>query len=186
MSTPESQPLCQIRSEILRAAKLCAPGLESLGVLTFAGDPADVAAVHRWRDTVFLPLLAPAIQDTLLAARQGCREIFRVDAALNKRLAGPLATTSRASGRAIATAIHAPSSETTLKKFLTAVEAGKTSGHAAVVFAARASIFHFPAQVVAGALVLLEMRAAPVDTAWAAVQSCLEALPPAASSLRAA
>jgi hypothetical protein len=186
MSASESQPLCQIRTEILRAAKLCSPGLESLGRLTFDSDPTEVSAVAHWRDAVFLPLLAPAIRDTATASRQGCRELVCVDKALDKRLAGPLAKTSRASGLAIANALQAPNSEPALKKFLAAVGAGTTPGHMVIVFSARASVFHFPVQVIAGALVVLEMRTATVDSAWGAVQSCLESLPPAEASLRAA
>lgn len=186
MSAPDGHPLCQTRAEIVRAAKLCAPGIESLGTLTCEGDPVDPAAVTAWRGAVFLPLLAPAIRDTTLAAKHGCREMVRVDTLLDKRLAGPLAKTSRASGRAIAAALQAPNSEPALKKYLAAVERGESPGHAAVVFAARASVFHFPERIVAGALVLLEMHAAPLDAAWAAVESCIASLPPAHASLRAA
>lgn len=186
MASPESQPLCQTRSEIVRAAKLCAPGIDSLGTLTFDGDPENAAAVARWRDAVFLPLLSPALHDATLASRLGFRELLSVDAALDTRIAGPLAKTSRSSGRLIAAALKAPNSESILKKFLAAVSEGKTPGHIAVVFAARASVFHFPARIVAGALVLLEMRSAPADAAWAAVEACLESLPPAESSLHAA
>ena len=186
MAAPEESPLCQTRTEILRAAKLCAPGLEALGPATFDGDPMKATDVSRWRDTVFLPLLAPAVTEATLAARQGCRELLRVDTSLDNRLAGPLAKASRASGRTIALSLNAPNSEATLKKFLAAVSEGKTPGHMAVVFAARAAVFHFPTRIVAGALVLLEMRAAPVETVWAAVESCLEVLPATQSSLRAA
>ena len=186
MATPTENPLCQTRTEILRAAKLCAPGLEALGPATFDGDPAKSTDVVRWRDTVFLPLLAPAVTEATLAARQGCRELLRVDTSLDNRLAGPLAKASRASGRTIALSLNAPNSEATLKKYLAAVSEAKTPGHMAVVFAARASVFHFPTRIVAGALVLLEMRAAPVDTVWTVVESCLEALPATQSSLRAA
>lgn len=186
MSASEGHPLCQTRAEIIRAAKLCAPGIESLGKLTFEGDPADSTAVDRWRDAVFIPLLAPAIREATLAAKQGCRELVRIDTSLDKRLAGPLAKTSRAAGKTIAAALQAPNSEPILKKFLAAVDRGESPGHAAVVFAARASVFHFPERIVAGALVLLEMRAAPLDASWAAVSSCIASIPPADASLRAA
>jgi hypothetical protein len=186
MSAPEGHPLCQTRAEIVRAAKLCAPGIESLGTLTFDGDPVNPNAVTAWREAVFLPLLAPAIREATIAAKHGCRELVLVDASLDMRLAGPLAKTSRTSGRSIAAALQAPNSEPVLKKFLAAVAGGESPGHAAVVFAARASVFHFPACIVAGALVLLEMRAAPIDASWAAVESCIASLPPADTSLRAA
>lgn len=186
MATSAENPLCQTRTEILRAAKLCAPGLEALGQGTFDGDPTKATDVLRWRDTVFLPLLAPAVNETTIAFKLGCRELVTVDASLDKRLAGPLSKASRASGRTVALSLNAPNSEATLKKFLAAVSAGSTPGHMAVVFAARASVFHFPTRIVAGALVLLEMRTAPVDAVWTAVESCLEALPATQSSLRAA
>lgn len=186
MAAPVNQPSCQTRTEIVRAAKLCAPGIDTVGNLTFNGHPENAADVTRWRDTVFLPLLGPLVTEATLAARQGCRELLRVDAALDKRLAGPLAKASRSAGHVIASALHAPSSEAILKKFLAAVTSGSTPGHMAVVLAARASIFHFPARTVAGALVLLEMRYAPVDTVWTAIEACLDSLPPAESSLRAA
>jgi hypothetical protein len=186
MHSSSGHPLCQIRTEILRAVKLCAPGLELLGRTTFDADPRDSNAVAHWRDAVFLPFLSSAIHEATTAANVGCRELLMIDASLDSRLAGPLAQASRASGRIVAAALRAPDSAPALKKFLAAVDDGTTPGHMAVIFAARAGVFHFPARVVAGAFVLLEMRSAPLDTAWATVQACLEALPPANSSLRAA
>jgi hypothetical protein len=70
-------------------------------------------------------------------------------------------------------------------KYLEAVKREESPGHFAVVFAARASVFHIPLPITRAALVFLEMRAAPIDSLWTIIENCLAGEKHAAS-LRAA
>ena len=47
----------------------------------------------------------------------------------------------------------------------------------AAVFAARASIFHFPKDIILAGLVFAEMRTARVEKLWSLIDDCLEAIP---------
>lgn len=163
----------ETRAKILRTAKLCAPCLDSMGLLTFHGEPAATAELQCWRDSVWIPRISPALEKTHAAGRIGSRELIEIDRQLD--LAGPLAKTHRAAGRLLATNFTAPASEPALLKYLEAVKHGEAPGHFAVVFAARASVFHIPLPMTRAALLFLEMRAAPIESLWAIIESCLAA-----------
>lgn len=171
------------RAEIFRVAKLCAPCLDAMGMLTFHGDPSSAADLKAWRDSVWTPWISPALETAHAACKLGSRELIAIDRQLD--LAGPLAKTHRAAGRLLATQFTAPASEPALLKFLEAVRRIETPGHFAVVFAARASVFHIPLPMTRAALVFLEMRSAPIDSLWPIIENCLAGEKPAAS-LRAA
>jgi hypothetical protein len=47
----------------------------------------------------------------------------------------------------------------------------------ATVFTARASIFHFPKDIVTAGLVFAEMRTARVDELWRVIEDCLSSIP---------
>ena len=99
------------------------------------------------------------------------------DAALDAKLAGPIAKSSRAAGRLIAASMHAPAGEQGLEKFLRAIDRGESPGHMATVFASRASIFHFPKDIILAGLVFAEMRTARVEELWPLIDDCLVAVP---------
>ena len=173
------------RAEIFRIAKLCAPCLDSVGLLTFHGNPVSETERQSWRDSVWIPRLSPAMETAHAACKLGSREIIQIDRQLDLDLSGPLAKTHRIAGRQLATQFTAPASEPALLKYLEAVKNGNSPGHFAVVFATRASVFHIPLPMARAALVFLEMRAAPIDSLWAIIDNCLAAEKPTAS-LRAA
>jgi len=181
-SAAEMQAL-ETRAEIFRVAKLCAPCLDSIGLLTFHGDPTATAELHSWRDSVWIPRISPALEKAHAACKIGSRELIEIDRQID--LAGPLAKTHRAAGRLLATNFTAPASEPALLKYLEAVKHGEAPGHFTVVFAARASVFHIPLPMTRAALLFLEMRAAPIESLWAIIEDCLAAEKPTAS-LRAA
>lgn len=175
-----------VREEISRAARLCAPCHQQFDLLTFRADPAVVESRRRWRDSVFLPLLVPAIRDSLEAARAGCRELAAIDRRLDPLLAAPLASASREAGRVLAFSLEAPASERVLGKHIAAVRSGGLPGHLAVLIGARAAAFHTSPGMAVAALAFLEMSGArPVDL-WEAVLDCVGPVASAASMPRAA
>ena len=176
----------EMRAEIFRVARLCAPCLDSMGPATFHGNPAAASELTNWRDSVWTPYLSPAVETALAVGKIGCRELIEVDQKLDLQLAGPLAKSSRTAGRQLATRFSAPANEPALLKFLAAVASGSSPGHLAVVFAARAAVFHIPLPTTRAALLFLEMRAAPIDSLWPILEACLTGAKPATTSLHAA
>jgi hypothetical protein len=175
------------RAEIFRAARMCAPCMDRLGVLTFQAPPLNESLRTRWCASVLRNHLLPAVFAAHLATGNfGFRELLDVDAGLDSGLAGPMAAPSRAAGRIVAMDLRPPAAERALKRYCEAVESGKSSGHIATVLSARAAVFHIPPRMALAALVFLEMRAAPVANFWACVEACLQQLPPDAHLLRAA
>jgi hypothetical protein len=186
MKPAGDQFLYEMRAEIFRVARLCAPCLDTLGPLTFHGDPRSAEERRRWRDTVWLPVISPAALSAHTAMREGAREIIAVDTLVSTRLVGPLSATSRTAGRQLATSFHAPAGETRLEKFIAAIKRGDSPAHFAVVYSARAAVFHIPAPVMLTSLVFLEMRAAPLGELWQSVADCLGENLPTNQGLRAA
>jgi hypothetical protein len=176
----------EMRAEIFRVARLCAPSLDSLGPLTFHGNPTAASELTNWRDSVWCPLISPAIDSAHASGKIGCRELIEVDQKLDLQLAGPLAKSSRTAGRQLATQFSAPANEPALLKFLAAVASGSSPGHLAILFAARAAVFHIPLSTTRAALLFLEMRASPIDSLWSILETCLVGIKPASASLNAA
>lgn len=176
-----------IRAEIFRAARMCAPCMDRLGVLTFQAPPLNESLRSRWCASVLMNHLMPAVSAAHLAAGNfGFRELLEVDARLDSGLAAPMAGQSRAAGRIVAMDFRPPAAERALRRYCEAVESGKSSGHIATVLSARAAVFHIPPRMALAALVFLEMRSAPVASFWPCVEACLQQLPPDAHLLRAA
>jgi len=176
-----------IRAEIFRAARMCAPCMDRLGVMTYRASPLNEALRARWCGSVLVNHLVPAISATHLATSNfGFRELLAVDTRLDSALAGPTARDSRTAGRLVASDFRPPAAERALKHYFAAVESGESSGHIATVLSARAAVFHIPPQMAVSALVFLEMRAAPVARFWACVEDCLRQIPPGTHLLRAA
>ena len=176
-----------VRSEIFRAARMCAPCMDRLGVLTYQASPLNESLRAQWCDAVLVNHLIPAIASAHVATSNfGFRELLAVDARLDAVLAGPTAKGSRVAGRLVAADFRPPAAERALKRYFAAVESGKSSGHIAAVLSARAAVFHIPPQMAVAALLFLEMRAAPVAMFWTCVEACLRQIPPGAHLLRAA
>jgi hypothetical protein len=177
MKPAGDQALLEMRAEIFRLVRLCAPDLATLRSITFDGQAASERQRRQWRDAVFVPVLVPAVGAAWLAGKQGFREMAAADASLDAKLAGPIAKSSRAAGRLIAASMHAPAGEQGLEKFLRAIDRGESPGHMTAVFAARASIFHFPKDIILAGLVFAEMRTARVEELWSVIDDCLDAVP---------
>jgi hypothetical protein len=170
MQPAGDQALLEMRAEIFRLVRLCAPGLANLGAITFHGQAANETQRRQWRDSVLVPVLAPAARSAWWAGKKGFREMCAADEELDARLSGPLAKTSRAAGRLVASTIDAPAGEQGLGKFLAAIAQGASPGHMAILFAARAATFHFPQDIVLAGLVFAEMRTAPVEQLWIVIR----------------
>lgn len=183
MKPADDQAILEMRAEIFRLVRLCAPDLATLGVITFDGQAENERQRKQWRDSIFLPVLVPAVGAAWAAAKQGFREMAAADAALDAKLAGPLAKSSRAAGRLIAASLHAPAGEQGFDKFLRAVDSGGSPGHMATVFSARASIFHFPKDIILAGLVFAEMRTARVENLWGLIDDCLDSIPASEPSI---
>lgn len=172
------------RAEIFRIARFCAPPWDTLGQVTFTGNPAIREQLHQWRDAILVPHIAPAMRSAYWAAKRGFRELSAADEKLD--LVGPLAKNSRAAGRLIARSTRAPAGETTLERYLCAVDREECPGHMAIVFAARAAVFHLPEPLVLAAMVFIELRSSMIDDLWPCVEECVQAIPPSQSGLCAA
>jgi hypothetical protein len=172
------------RAEIFRIARFCAPPLDTLGQVTFTGDPAIAKHLLQWRDAILVPHIAPAARSAYRAAKHGFRELSAADKKLD--LAGPLAKNSRAAGRLIARSSRAPVGETALERYLAAVDREECPGHMTIVFAARAAVFHLPEPLVLAAIVFVELRSSTIPDLWTCVETCIQAIPPAQSGLCAA
>jgi hypothetical protein len=172
------------RAEIFRIARFCAPPLDTLGQVTFTGDPAIAKHLLQWRDAILVPHIAPAARSAYRAAKHGFRELSAADKKLD--LAGPLAKNSRAAGRLIARSSRAPVGETALERYLAAVDREECPGHMTVVFAARAAVFHLPEPLVLAAIVFVELRSSTIPDLWTCVETCIQAIPPSESGLCAA
>ncbi|MFM8365186.1 MAG: hypothetical protein ACKOAS_08560 [Verrucomicrobiota bacterium] len=177
MKPADANTHLETRTEIFRIAKRLVPCLDSLGPLTFLGDPVSVPQRRNWIDSVWQPILSPAFQKSCSPGQSGHREWLRLDREIDSHLAGPLAKSSRSAGLHLASHIHAPDGEPQLAKLLHDIRQGTTPGHFAIVFAARASSFHIPATISRAALIFLEMRAAPIDQLWPIVEECVSATP---------
>ncbi len=163
----------EMRAEVFRAARLCAPGMAHLGPVTFQEDASNPLAMIRWRESVFQAALAPVASRALEAARLGVRELVDIDRSCERLFPAPLREASRRAGCRLASARSAPMGETTLARFLEKIAAGDCPGHLAVVFAARAAVFHFPVPVVLAGLVFVEMRGLRLDRLWTVIEEAV-------------
>ncbi|MFZ4780305.1 MAG: hypothetical protein ACOYM3_33545 [Terrimicrobiaceae bacterium] len=176
-----------IRAEIFRAARLCAPCMDRLGVLTFTGSPLNEAARSLWCDSVLVKHLAPSISTAHVATTsRGFRELMDVDALLDNSLSGPTARRSRAAGRMVALDFRPPACERALARYCATQESGESPGHLTTILSARAAVFHIPPHMALSALIFLEMRSAPVKEFWSCVEACLLRVPAGGHLLRAA
>jgi len=176
-----------IRAEIFRAARLCAPCMDRLGVLTFEGSPLQESARALWCDSVLVKHLLPSLTAAHQAtSTRGFRELLEIDAQLDACLSGPTARRSRAAGRMVALDFRPPACERALARYCAAQESGESSGHLTTILSARAAVFHIPPHLALSALIFLEMRTAPVARFWPCVEACLLRVPQSGHLLRAA
>lgn len=168
---------------ILRAAQLCAPCIDTVGRMTLV--ESSEGAIELWMDSVFCRHLAPAFADARHAIlTAGAKELAAIDARLDSSLAGPLAAGSRAAGKMLALDSDAPAGEKALARHLAAVRLAE--GHFVTLYAARSAVFHVCAATALAGLLYAELQHLPPQTATAAMRSCMARLPIQQPGLRAA
>lgn len=163
-------------AETLRALRLCHPGWETVGPLTFSSERQDWEA---WRTTMFEPVILPAF----LAARSACaqgrrRDLAACDSGLDQTLAAPSASASRFAGSRLAREFTVPDAEKLWRWYRGEVEQGALPGHFTVMCALRSAAFHLAPAAALGALLFLEARGGrPDDTEAGWLRLAASALP---------
>jgi hypothetical protein len=175
----------ETRAEILRVARRLAPCLDTLGPISFLGDPAAPAQRRSWIESTWHPILSVSLRKAQNLSGHTHEKLVAVDNELDARLAGPLAKSSRAAGRQLAAA-RVPAGEPRFSTYLEAVRRDKSPGHFAVIFGARAGIFHIPPHLARAAFLFLEMRAARLPDLWPAIEDGLAIPDGSAGIFRAA
>lgn len=177
--------------ELLRAVRVCHPGWESAGRLTFVPDRSG-PGWNTWVAGIFAPLLLPQLRAARLALAAGDASALQAcEHALETGLPTAARAASTSAGSALARDFTVPNAEKSWLRYRDLVLAGKTPGHLAVVLALRSSAFHLAPASLTAAYVLLEARGGlPRQTAavWMEmVDDCLSVKgTPESSGLRAA
>jgi hypothetical protein len=176
---------------IWAATRVANPDFAISGPVTFHGGAAFAVAAAAWRETVFSPMLLPALRATLGHARRGeVREI----SALDKRLSDELGETAREgslrAGNRLAQHGCDLRGDRLLPRLGEWVRDGATPGHLAVIFAARCAAFSLPDRIAVGAYLFQEMCAgaptAGIPDVCDFVAACIEPLGGSSIELRAA
>lgn len=161
---PEPIPAAGDLGVIVRAAELCNPFLDALGEITLVPRGPLASSVLRWNDSVFRPVIRPLMAEVRReAARGGSFEVSAIDCRLDAALARPLAMQSRDAGRRLIAGLLPPRGDRITQRYRTAVLAGDSPGHLAVMHALRAALFSLPPRVMEGAYLLQEGMGAGLD-----------------------
>jgi hypothetical protein len=176
---------------IWAATRIANPDFAITGPVTFHGGPIFATAAQAWRETIFTPILLPALRATLGHARRGeVREISVLDRKLSDELGERARDGSLRAGDRLAAHGCGLRGDRLLPRLGESVREGRTPGHLAIIFAARCAAFSLPDRVAVGAYLFQEMCAgaptAHVPEVCDFVAACLEPLGGAATELQAA
>lgn len=154
--TPPHEP-GNLLEDLSRSARVCHPGWQSVGRITFIAGPGLTPPWSLWRDSVFLPVLVPALEQARSAGAAGdFKALLTCDAGLNEALPPALATYSRAAGAALAQNYTVPVGERLLMRYGQRIASGETPGHLATLLGLRTAIFHLPVSALLGVYVMME------------------------------
>lgn len=138
-------------AEFGRLLRICDPGFALEGPLTFhPGRAAStretwLAAWQQWRETVFEPVLAPAMAAAAAQAQQGhAREMLTLDEGLSARLEPAAAARSAAAGRRLLRSLCKARGDRWLNKFADWVANGNAAAHFPIIYAGQSAFFHLP------------------------------------------
>ena len=149
---------------VVRAAELCNPFLDALGEVTLSVRGPVASSVLNWNAAIFTPLIQPALMETVAcAAAGGSFEITALDCRLDALLPKRSALSSRDAGRRLIRGLLAPRGDRMIERYRSAVLAGDSPGHLAVIHALRAFLFHFAPRVVSASYLLQEGTGAGLD-----------------------
>ena len=149
---------------VARAAELCNPFLDALGEVTLVLRGPVAAEIVNWNTSLFRPLLQPALLEVMIhAAEGGSFEISALDCRLDAALPAILRLQSRTAGKRLVQGLMAPRGDRLIERYRSAVLAGDSPGHLAVIHALRAAVFHLSPQVVIASYLLQEGMGAGLD-----------------------
>ena len=149
---------------VARAAELCNPFLDALGEVTLVLRGPVAASIVNWNSSLFRPLLQPVLLEVLAyAAEGGSFEISAFDCRLDAALPAMPRQQSRAEGKRLVRGLMAPRGDRLIERYRTAVLAGDTPGHLAVIHALRAAVFYLPPQVLIASYLVQEGIGAGLD-----------------------
>ncbi len=159
IASPGRDPAEDPHLDLLRAVRLCHPGWDALGRITFSADARQTPPWQKWRTDIFLTILRPQLQAAYHAATSAdWRDLAAGDLALEGALPTESAAVSRRAGAALMTEYDAPAAERLWTRYRNLVAAGSSPGHLAIALAVRAAAFHFPPSTLISAYVFLEAR----------------------------
>jgi len=164
VAQPEELPLNRDYSHVVRSAELCNPFLDALGEVTLFVRGPVAASVLNWNASLFSPLIRPVLVEAVaLAAVGGSFEITALDCRLDAALPKSCRFSSRDGGKRLIHGLLAPRGDRVIERYRSAVLAGDSPGHLAVIHALRACLFHMPPQVVIASYLLQEGLGAGLD-----------------------
>ena len=137
-------------SEFRRVLRICDPGSALDGPMTFSPGRAAtketwLAAWQQWRETLFEPVLAPALAAAALHAFQGhAREMLALDAGLGAKLDPDTSARSAAAGRRLLRNLGKARGERWLGKFADWTATKNAAAHFPIVYAGQSAFFHLP------------------------------------------
>jgi hypothetical protein len=175
---------------IWAAARTANPDFTLSGPVTFRAPGLFAPAAVAWQESLFNPVLLPALRAALAHARRGeVRELAALDQRLSESLPAGVRDDSTRAGHRLALHGAALRGDRLLPRLAASVSDGTSPGHLAIVFAARCGAFSLPDRMAVGAYLFQEMCAgaptAPVIDVCDFVARCLEPLG-AIPALRAA
>lgn len=149
-----AEPPHDPRLDLIRAARLCHPGWETLGRVTLSSGNAGI-----WAADWFGKILRPQLEAALLAAASGdAKALVAADLALDRALPEPGRESSRRTGGALLAQFAAPPAEKCWQRYARFVAGEESPGHLAIALAVRAATFHLAPNAVVSAYLLFEAR----------------------------
>jgi len=176
---------------IWAATRVANPDFSICGPVTFHSGKAFPLAATAWQESVFAPVLLPALRASLAHARRGeVRELTALDRRLSEQLGDGLRADSIRAGRRLALHGNSLRGDRLLPRLAENVRTEVSPGHLAIVFAARCGAFSLPDRIAVGAYLFQEMCAgaptASVVEVCDFVARCIEPLGGSSLELRAA
>jgi len=144
--------------DVIKAARLCHPGWESVSRVTFVATPGVATQPWElWKKDLFDSLLAPQFLRAWASYASGnLAGWMEADRVIGEALPAKAETLSRRCGQALMKSYSVPAAEKNWTRLHTAMIEGRTHSHLAAVMALRAAAFHVPPRLALNSYVLLE------------------------------
>ena len=166
-SVPEpARPEVAGDAEFVRLLSICDPGAALAGPVTFCPERNQtkqtwLTAWQHWRETIFDPVLAPALTAAAAHAQKDhAREMLSVDAELSRRLAPEAAARSGKAGRGLLQQLGKARGGKWPGKFAEWVRRDEAAAHFAVIYAGQSAFFYLPQRLLLPTYAFWEWSAA--------------------------